>query len=396
MGRIVALPLRLPGQYADAETGTHHNYLRDYDPATGRYLTSDPIGTLGGPNAYAYVGGDPLARIDPFGLYLVAFDGTWNRKEESNTNVWQLHEAYRSSDERDYVRGVGVDEGTEKLGGMFGIGARDRVDEAILNLQRHLETSDDTEIDIIGFSRGSASAREFANRITVMQANGEFAKPFTIRFMGLFDTVATNLAQDPGNSTGFGSCVTYDLSIPDSVQYVAHATALDEFRPHFPQSSINEDAGFASNGPTRVEMGFIGAHSDIGGGYDGTDPADDGGDLSDVALVWMVEQARKAGVEFELSEEQRTVSNPILHDERNWAWDLVNADRQIGYPNDPDWVRENRFPDPERSPYDVTEQRDDPAHAATRRFVRPDGTVDVPAYLHWVNTTQGINVKYAP
>jgi uncharacterized protein RhaS with RHS repeats len=29
--------LRFPGQYADAETGLHDNYFRDYDPGTGRY-----------------------------------------------------------------------------------------------------------------------------------------------------------------------------------------------------------------------------------------------------------------------------------------------------------------------------------------------------------------------
>lgn len=88
---------RFPGQYEDDETGTFYNYFRDYDPATGRYVESDPIGTalyrdmaakslaargLVDPNltiglartrpdfnhAYAYAGSNPLLRSDSSGL----------------------------------------------------------------------------------------------------------------------------------------------------------------------------------------------------------------------------------------------------------------------------------------------------------------------------------------
>lgn len=67
-GIAFVFDMRFPGQRHDSATGMSYNYFRDYDPTTGRYVQSDPIGLRGGIGTYAYVGGSPLTRIDPNGL----------------------------------------------------------------------------------------------------------------------------------------------------------------------------------------------------------------------------------------------------------------------------------------------------------------------------------------
>ncbi|WP_254058600.1 RHS repeat-associated core domain-containing protein [Dyella sp. S184] len=70
----ITLNLGFPGQYYDAETSAWNNGFRDYKSGLGRYIESDPIGQSGGINTYAYVGGNPLSRVDPYGMFWMPGD----------------------------------------------------------------------------------------------------------------------------------------------------------------------------------------------------------------------------------------------------------------------------------------------------------------------------------
>ena len=59
----------------DQETELFYNYFRDYDPQTGRYVQSDPIGLAGGINTYGYANQNPLRYVDPLGLVGDSIDG---------------------------------------------------------------------------------------------------------------------------------------------------------------------------------------------------------------------------------------------------------------------------------------------------------------------------------
>jgi RHS repeat-associated protein len=336
--------LRLPGQYEDEETGLYYNDHRYYDPAQGRYLSPDPLGLRAGINTYAYVNGNPLKYIDPSGLVLFAFDGTENsdpvlRAGDNVSNVVEFRDIYDDGNYR-YITGVGTVDRSDPSrpikapildAGVNWSGPK-RIarmveyfnDEADLFEANHVAM----DVDIIGFSRGAPQARDFANRIvanttmipgtntgwyryTASKANKQRCQLVNFRFMGLWDTVLST------NWSGYA----YNLAIPPEFSHVAHAVALNEFRGHtlplgranplsmnswgaFPLESIMGDAIGANQ--TRIELGFIGGHSDIGGGFEDNQ-------LSKVALAWMIDQAEQARVKMK-PKTFAIVANPVLHD----------------------------------------------------------------------------------
>ncbi|CAM3610699.1 hypothetical protein BOSP111201_15705 [Bordetella sputigena] len=331
----LAMPLRQPGHVHDPATGLHDNYLRTYDPRAGHYLEPDPAGPRPDTQVYGYADQQPRRHIDPHGLLLFAFDGT-SRDLAERTNVGLMRGWYRDG-AIFYHRGPGfasprwVDSATG--------GSSPTILEtqwAALLRQLSWNGRADVAIDLLGYSRGAALALHFSNMIADHHRNGRFwthdpvlgtvTACVDLRFIGLFDTVAQFgfLGSRDGD---------YNLAASAEWRWIAHAIALHERRALFPLIVQAEGTG-AGNGTT-VTASFIGAHGDIGGGYlpRGADAetARPGGDLSDVALAWMLKQAGLAGAAFVPPPEAfQRVDNPIVHDERGRRARANNEDRAVG------------------------------------------------------------------
>lgn len=319
--RNFKLNLRLPGQYEDEETGLHYNGQRYYDPERGQYLSPDPLGLRAGLNAYSYAANNPLKYIDPEGLILFAFDGTDNSNPppgvDDFSNVYKFYLAYDAAQNgpKWYMNGVGRDDPdsqiqTNWLDDKNANTARVRVDYMLQQLDKYMQAGSAQEgaavnIDIVGFSRGAAMARDFSNSVATRldgKAYQDSGACVQIRFLGLWDTVAQFGLNGASNAS-------WQLAIPAAARNVFQAVALNEHRYLFPGESIGRG----------TQRGFIGSHADIGGSY-GT------GDLSDVALNWIVDQANKSGVKMQTwkeagHEEWAVVTDPVLHDKSNGSGD---------------------------------------------------------------------------
>jgi hypothetical protein len=229
------------------------------------------------------------------------FDGTADNgpvdiKTNVESNVYEMRLEDTGQDAH-YLKGVGT-------GGIPGIDLWNQITAQDLSsiesnawneLLADIKANPNRTIDIVGFSRGAAEAVDFANRIENALSNGVFQKvdgkgrtessvsanssQINIRFLGLFDLV-TSLGGQAGNDAGLME------TIPAGIGQVAHAVALSEERQPFEFSNLQ--LLDPQNASPLTQVGFRGAHADIGGGY--------GADLlTAVTLAWMNGEASQAG-----------------------------------------------------------------------------------------------------
>ena len=77
---------RFQGREWSAVTGLVNFRARWYDPATGRWISKDPIGLSGGLNLYAFCGNDPVNCNDPYGLS--AWGDFWGKVQDEHDKIW--------------------------------------------------------------------------------------------------------------------------------------------------------------------------------------------------------------------------------------------------------------------------------------------------------------------
>mgnify|MGYP002064939517 FL=1 len=146
---------------------------------------------------------------------------------------------------------------------------------------------------------------EEENREDVAQFKREYCNDATVRLVGVWDTVGALGIPDEffipalrkidkaidANLYGF-----LDTDLSPRVEAAYHAVAIDEQRKPFLPTLWTDARGAAPRvnaaGSKVEQVWFVGAHSNVGGGY-----ADSG--LSDIALKWMIARASSTGLQFE-------------------------------------------------------------------------------------------------
>ncbi|MFI6401796.1 DUF2235 domain-containing protein [Streptomyces sp. NPDC050548] len=266
---------------------------------------------------------------------IVCCDGTWTFADpRGSSNVFKIAQLIRGrgadAEQRVYYQSGGGIRRWRLFGGSLGVGLTRNVIDAYGFLIHNYEPGD--QLYLFGFSRGAYTARTLAGlvrssgilppkessrvkeawalyRSRVEYPNGlaptlfrrAHAHETGIEFIGVWDTVGTlgipftgplarssAVMRQVNRRSGFR-----DTALPIRVKGAFHALAIDEQRVAFRPTLWHQRPEAADSGQELKQVWFSGAHADIGGGYPDTQ-------LSDITLLWMVAQATRYGVEFDV------------------------------------------------------------------------------------------------
>ncbi|CAM4459345.1 hypothetical protein MB901379_02724 [Mycobacterium basiliense] len=263
---------------------------------------------------------------------VVCCDGTWNTPDQQKpTNVTKValavsQQAPSGREQRTFYHcGVGTRRWERIRGGGFGFGLSRDLRETYRVIVQNFDPGD--QLYFFGFSRGAFTARSIVGfirncgilrrehidrlneayrlyrsrrpdsnprEIEATLFRRSYSHETRIRFIGVWDTVGSlGIPLDGLRLVNLFNrrWQFHDTELSGIVDSAFHALAIDEKRGPFRPTLW----GPRADAPTdqRIEqVWFTGVHSDVGGGY----PEHE---LSDIALLWMVDRARSCGLAFD-------------------------------------------------------------------------------------------------
>ena len=278
---------------------------------------------------------------------VVCCDGTGNEYGNNNTNVVDMFTpVVRDADQLAYYdpgigtfsifgRVLGKKIGAV-LGQAFGSGLTENIEDAYLYLMDRYQPGD--RVFLFGFSRGAFTVRALAgmlNKVGLLQKGSVNLIPYASSIYSTHDNarVAAGFKEtychecspyfigvwDTVGSLGYWFGKEFsDERLNKNVPHAYHAISIDEKRKKFPVSIWEEND--LPPDQNIVQAWFAGVHSDVGGSYEERG-------LSDIALIWMLENAEKQGLKLKEGWKDKLNPDPLgkLHESRTGLWRLWPA-----------------------------------------------------------------------
>ena len=287
-------------------------------------------------------------------------DGTWNTPDKHEngrpcqTNVVKMANALSARSANGtpqklyYDLGIGAEGNFLKkvYDGATGTGISANILQAYLFVMNNYEPGD--ELFLFGFSRGAFTVRSLSglirnSGILDLKWSGKIEKAFAlyrsrhpayhpkseeatlfrktyaveeatkIKFIGVWDTVGAL-----GNPLFLHGIVSgrnefHDTELSSKIENAYHALAIDEKRKNFQPALWHQQKD--AKDQKLEQMWFVGAHSDVGGGYPESA-------LADIPLQWMLEKAQGCQLSFEPVQIHPDPMG-LQHESMTWYYNLA-------------------------------------------------------------------------